>query len=126
MERNHGGIFLTKGWRALHDFYNVSLGAWVTVVFVGNGKFKIRIKDRFGKTIRYPTVIPPMKFLIDKDEVYANFIHCIPSPFTHDILNFQYTYEKKLDSDEIKNGVMVGCLHWFYVCFVGVFSYIPY
>lgn len=51
MERNHGGIFLTKGWRALRDFYSVSLGAWVTVVFVWNGKFNIRIKDMFGKTI---------------------------------------------------------------------------
>jgi hypothetical protein len=76
---------LTKGWRALREFYNVSLGAWVTVVFVGNGKFKIRMKDRFGKTIRYPTFSPPMKFVVDRNDVYPNMIHGFPSPFEHDI-----------------------------------------
>lgn len=78
VQRNNGGIFLTKGWRALRDFYNVSLGAWVTVVLVGNGKFKIRIKDRFGKSIRYPTFIPTMKFVVNRIDEDANLSPMFP------------------------------------------------
>jgi len=44
VEERNGKIYLTKGWDVLRDFYNISLGAWVTVVFVGLGKFSMNIK----------------------------------------------------------------------------------
>jgi len=45
VQRNNHGIYLTKGWTALRDFYNISIGL---------GKFGINIKDRFGKLLRLP------------------------------------------------------------------------
>jgi hypothetical protein len=44
--------FMIKGWPALRDFYDLSLGGWVTIVFLRQGRFKIRVKDRFGKNVR--------------------------------------------------------------------------
>lgn len=57
-----------------------------------------------------------MKFVIDKDEIYDNLIHGVLAPFAHDIMNFQFTYENKLDCDEIKNGVMVWGANIWYMC----------
>lgn len=61
VERPNGCIYLAKGWHALRDFYNLSLGGWVTIVFLGQGRFKIRIKDRFGKSVRIPAFNSPMR-----------------------------------------------------------------
>jgi len=40
----------------------------------------------------------------------ANVNHVVPLPFAHDLMNFQFTYAKRLSADEIKDGCMVGCL----------------
>ena len=66
IERINGMIFLTKGWQALRDFYDIDLGAWATMVFVGLGKFQISLKDRFGKQMNYPKFVLSMKFAIEK------------------------------------------------------------
>jgi hypothetical protein len=66
VERNNGAIFLTKGWHAMRDFYGVVPGAWVTIVFVGNGKFAITLKDRFGRTMPSPKFTPAVKFEVEK------------------------------------------------------------
>lgn len=58
VERNNDHIYLTTGWHALKDFYNVSLGSWVTMVFVDMGKFGIHMKDRFGRKISTPKFTP--------------------------------------------------------------------
>ena len=60
VERINGLVFLSKGWKALHDFYGLGLGAWVTFVFVGPGQFAIVVKDRFGKTVTCPIFEQPM------------------------------------------------------------------
>lgn len=55
VHRNNYGIFFTKGWHALRGFYNIKLGSWVTLIFVGLGKFNIRIEDRWGTKVRCPS-----------------------------------------------------------------------
>jgi len=108
VERMHGGIYLTKGWHALRDFYRVTLGGWVTMILVGDGRFKIRIMDRFGKKMRCPAFIPPIEFKIDRSYVPRSLIHDVPLPFAHDLTNFQYNYKKWLTAGEILDGTMVG------------------
>lgn len=54
MEKINGVVFLSKGWKVLRDFYGITLGAWITLVFVGPGQFPINVKDQFGKTIKCP------------------------------------------------------------------------
>jgi hypothetical protein len=51
------------------------------------------------------------KFVVNRSDEDANLIHGFPSPFEHDIMNFHYTYEKKLSDDEIKAGGMVIAAH---------------
>lgn len=85
------------------DFYNLPLGSWVTLVFVGLVKFKISIKNRHDIKVRIPTFSPPMKFSIDK----SNLSTFAPRPFTHNEFNFQVTYEKTLTSAEIESGILV-------------------
>ena len=79
-------------------------------VFVVLGKFKIRIKDRFCKLICYTRFNPPMKFLIEKNALPINVFLAVPSPFVHDLMNFQFTYEKKLTFDEIDYGCLVSLI----------------
>jgi hypothetical protein len=107
VERNNVGIYLTRGWGALSDFYNIPRGGWVTIVFVGDGRFNIRVQDRFGKKIRCPTFSPPMKFCVDRNAIPITLFNVVPAPFVHDELNFQHTYEKILDSFESNAGVLV-------------------
>ncbi|AET04150.1 transmembrane protein, putative [Medicago truncatula] len=37
VERNNGRIYPTTGWHALKDFFNVPVGSWVSMVYVGFG-----------------------------------------------------------------------------------------
>jgi len=39
VEKINESIILTKGLTALQDFYDISLGAWFTLVFMGLGRF---------------------------------------------------------------------------------------
>jgi len=107
VERNNQGIYLTKGWHAIRDFYKIGLGSWITIVFMGNGKFDIRIKNRFGKRIRYPTFTPPMEFRVEHNVVPVTPDWVVPRPFIHDEFNFQLTYEKRLHVDDVTSGFLV-------------------
>jgi len=93
VERNNGNIYLTKGWHALKDFYDVCLGSWVTMVFVGMGKFVIHLKDRFRRKISTPRFTPPMIFQLEKQVVPFHNFDVLPSPFVHDQINFENSYE---------------------------------
>lgn len=106
VERNNQGIYLTKGWHAIRDFYKVQFGAWVTIVFMGNGRFGIRIKNRFGKRIRCPTFNPPMNFRVHRNAVPVTLDWFVPRPFMHDEVNFQLTYEKKLAVADVESGFL--------------------
>jgi hypothetical protein len=94
VERNNQRIYLTKGWHAIRDFYKVQFGSWITIVFKGNSMFNIRVKNRFGKRIQYPTLEPPMDFRVHRIVVSVTPNWVVPRPFVHDVFNFQLTYEK--------------------------------
>ena len=66
VEKHNSGVYLTRGWHALQDFYKLTLGSWISMVFVGYGRFEISLKDRFGRKILNPVFTPSMKFVIDR------------------------------------------------------------
>jgi hypothetical protein len=109
VERNNQGIYLTRGWHAIRDFYKLQLGAWITIVWMGNGRFDIRVKNRFGKRVRCPTFTPPMEFKVERNVVPVVVDWFVPRPFSHDGYNFQLTYEKKLGCEDVMSGYLV----WF-------------
>jgi hypothetical protein len=88
VERNNQGIYLTRGWHAMRDFYKLHLGAWITIVWMGNGRFDIRVKNRFGKRVRYPTFTPPMEFKVERSAVPVVVDWFVPRPILHDEYNF--------------------------------------
>jgi len=63
---------------------------------LGLGQFKINLKDRVGRTIKYPKFDPPMRFVVERayDDGYVP--NGIPPPYQHVHVNFQFSNEKKL------------------------------
>jgi hypothetical protein len=55
VEKINGNVYLTWGWKALKDFYNICLGAWIILRYTGMRQFGIILKDRFGILIDPPT-----------------------------------------------------------------------
>jgi hypothetical protein len=92
---------------SLRDFYHLSLGDRVILVFVTNGKFNIRLRDRFGGKVRCPKFCPSMKFSLDKNGVHFHLGNVFPVPFMHDEFNFQFIYEKRIYADELHSGFLV-------------------
>jgi hypothetical protein len=64
-------------------------------VFNSFGKLGINIKDMFSEFITYPKFVLAMKFSIEKTATPVYLYPVIPTPFQHDVTNFQFYYEKK-------------------------------
>jgi len=112
VERINGSFFLSKGWKALRDFYGLGLGAWVTLVFVGGGQFAMVVKDRFGKNVRCPIFWPSMRFVIDKSNVQPQFNNDLPPfPFAlsyhHSVNNQHIDFVKRLTDHDVSKGFLV-------------------
>lgn len=134
VERNSQGIYLTNDWHAMRDFYKIQFDSWITIVFMGNGRFNIRIKNRWGKRIRYPTFTPPMKFRVERNAVQVTPDWFVPRPFMNDELNFQlmlhltlywtlltFFFQLMLHLTLFKNikfNVIVDCFHFseYHIC----------
>ena len=84
-------------------FFNVRLGSWVSMVYVGRGKFGIYLKDRFGGRISTPRFNPPMKFELERQMLPFHEFDVLPSPFAHDNFNFEFSYEKRLTADDYES-----------------------
>jgi len=84
VERFNGNIYLTTGWHALKDFYDVCLGFWMTMVFVSMDKFVIHLKDRFRRNMSIPRFTPLMIFKLEKQVVPFNNFDVLSSLFVHD------------------------------------------
>jgi len=101
-----------KGWKAIRDFYGISLGAWVTLIFVGVGRFDMKLTYRFHKTINYPVFDPPMHFLIDGTNVQATFNqHLQPKTsllsYRNNISDMIIDFDKKLSEYDVTKGALV-------------------
>lgn len=79
----------------------------MTLAFVGLSKFQIRLRDRFGKKMCVPQFTPLMKF--EKDRNFLPFLHnnVVLMPFVYAQMNFQFSYRKKLDGNEVDSGWLV-------------------
>lgn len=51
-----------------------------------------------------PKFNPPVKFEIEKEAISFHAFNVAPTPFTHDETCFEFSYEKKLTSEEIDSG----------------------
>lgn len=121
VEKINGEFFFSKGQKALRDFYGIRLGAWITLMFVGLGKFAMVLKDMFGKVIKPSVFVPPMHFVVDRINVAPTFNNNLPPltanlSFRHDNNNFAVNMMKKLTENDVSKGFLVGrmvCLFLF-------------
>jgi len=118
VESINGDFFLTKRWKAIRDFYGIGLGAWVTLVFVDEGRFYMMLSDRFHKTIKYPVFDPPMHFLIDRTNVQTTFNHHLPPitsllSYRHNISYMFIDFQKKLSEYDVTKDFF-GMIHFSY------------
>ncbi|XP_045814775.1 uncharacterized protein LOC123908244 [Trifolium pratense] len=107
VEKINNNIYLTHGWYALKDFYNINcIEAWVTLVYTGRGQFGIILRDRFRAVIDPPKFEPPMKFKLYKSRVGSDFVADLLEDtnllsYTHEIGVDDITFEKKLSAYDI-------------------------
>jgi hypothetical protein len=47
VEKMNANVYLTCGWTALRDFYNIRIGAWVVLIYAGSSEFGLIVQDRF-------------------------------------------------------------------------------
>jgi len=112
VDRVNKAFFLTKGWKAIRDFYGIGLGAWLTLVFVGNRQFDILLTDRFHKSIVCLVFDPPMHFLFDKSNLQATFDDHLPPitsllAYRHNITDMFLDFQKKLSEYDVTKGFLV-------------------
>jgi len=110
----NGDFFLTKGWKIIREFYGIGLGACVTLIFVGVGRFDMLLIDRFHKTINYPVFDPPMHFLIDRTNVQKFFDRHLPAitslpSYRHNISDMFIDFQKKLSEYDVPKGFFLIC-----------------
>jgi hypothetical protein len=130
VEKINGHVYLMWGWKALKDFYNICLGAWIILRYTGMGQFGIVLKDRFGILIDPPTFVPPMKFKLDLSRVTPEFVDDLPEDiellsYTHDGASFGIEYEKKLIYYDINDGFLVRLIYFNVVLYVVCILFLP-
>jgi len=114
VERIRGSVFLTIGFNAIRDFYDVRLGGTIVMLFTGAGPFGINVINRSGRVVDPPLFIPSMKFEIEKTIVLAFAYEGVSVTseiltFHHDERNFQIWWGKYLTRYEITSGFIVFC-----------------
>lgn len=61
VEKEYGDLFFKDGWMGLLDFYNLIVGAWLTISYCGNCLFFIGVTNRSRIEIKYIKYTPPLK-----------------------------------------------------------------
>jgi hypothetical protein len=113
VDRMAGCVILTTGCGALRDFYKITTGVWITLVYMGLGKFCItKIKSKTKREIVIPVYDPPMKFVIDKNVDHGALFHGLCESvhqlsYQHNPNNVNICYEKFLHHFDIDSGFLV-------------------
>lgn len=62
-----GKAYFTTGWREMGHYYSLYGGGIIRLVYVRSNLFFIKVKDRFGDEVQYPT--PPKIFRLAHEPV---------------------------------------------------------
>jgi hypothetical protein len=54
------------------------IGAWLFLLYTGDGQFGLMLQDRLLRSIIPSTFIPPAKFIISKFNVLSHFVSGLP------------------------------------------------
>ncbi|KAK2427525.1 hypothetical protein QL285_026099 [Trifolium repens] len=112
VEKMNANVYLTRGWTALRDFYNIRIGAWVVLIYAGSSEFGLIVQDRFLQVIPPPLFVPPMRFVIDMTTIPSYFINNVLGamqnlPCRHDPHFLHLCHDKKLTYYDISTGFLM-------------------
>jgi hypothetical protein len=108
VERINGSVYLTTGFNAIRDFYDIRMGGWVLMVFSGLSQFGINVINRLGLVV----TPPPIRFEIAKP-LAPNFVYQnVPITtelltFRHKGFSFQLNTDVKLSKYDVTSGFLV-------------------
>jgi hypothetical protein len=64
VERRNNKIYFAQGWSRLRDFYDLSGGGWVTLLYLSPLLFHIKVRKVTGLEVIYPESTPPSNLLL--------------------------------------------------------------
>jgi hypothetical protein len=116
VERKNSKIYFTAGWSRLRDFYSITVGGWVTVLYVSPLLFYIRVRRITGLEVIYPEKNPPYRLVLNH-ECCHSYVHG-PVPFYLAPSTFYHKLEKSLTSSDVTSGVLVRIYRQFSLNFI--------
>ncbi|GAU47041.1 hypothetical protein TSUD_239990 [Trifolium subterraneum] len=111
VEKVNNNVYFTRGWASIRDFYNIRIGAWLSLMYTGLGQFGLSLHTRFQQLITPPVCDPPMRFVLDKSCVPKNFVGGLPSSierlsYSHQDSFFHFVHEKALTYYDVSTGLL--------------------
>jgi hypothetical protein len=112
VERINGSIFLTTGFNAIRDFYDIRMGGWIMMVFSGLSQFGIKVINMLGLFVTPSAFNPAICFEFEKpvapEFIYQNVpITTEILTYRHNEMNFQLHIEVKLTKYDVTSGFLV-------------------
>jgi hypothetical protein len=105
IERKNNKIYFAQGWSRLRDFYDLTAGGWVTLLYISPLLFHIKVRRITGLEVIYPESIPPSNLLLleKPDEQPANG----PVAYFSAPQTYIHVLHKSLTSEDINSGSLV-------------------
>ncbi|MCH81734.1 ATP-dependent DNA helicase PIF1, partial [Trifolium medium] len=110
-EKINQNVYLTRGWGAIQDFYDIRFGAWIMLLYKGAGEFGIVLQDRFHRPIQPRQFFPPMQFIIDMCRIPDYFVDNLPESiellsYAHNRSFFTLAHDKSLTLSDVTEGYL--------------------
>jgi hypothetical protein len=105
IERKNNKIYFAQVWSRLRDFYDLTAGGWVTLLYISPLLFHIKVRRITGLEVIYPESIPPSNLLLleKPDEQPANG----PVAYFSAPQTYIHVLHKSLTSEDINSGSLV-------------------
>jgi len=106
VHKKKGKVYFRDGWIRLKDFYNIGLGAWVTLTYIESNLMHMTIKDRSGVEVDYPNnCLPPVSKMITPSDGSV-------------VMRFYRTFFHILTASDIDSGYLVNVVSYYIYRFV--------
>jgi hypothetical protein len=112
VEKVHGDIYFTRGWTAIRNFYDIRIGAWLMLMFIGGANFGLIVEDRLHALVAPPIFNPPIKFKLHRGNVLPHFDFDPAQPreilyYSHPPSFYTISHTKNLTYYDVTSGFLV-------------------
>jgi len=92
IEKKNMKVYFVDGWSFLKNFYDILVGAWVTIIFANRHLFLIEVRNLFGDEFEYPRLNPPLRMMLQTESAnnyrksfvrYGSNALFLPTVFCH-------------------------------------------